>query len=170
MYKNLLKGVQEDLQRKELLENIYDTEVFRELEKNLNPAGTMSPQEKERLTKLLATPCALPYDFDGTMEAWLLRISIWGKLSIKRKDPEERVNRAMQNREFLIYLDNQDRNSVRGLWDAEELDINKIRFHRTFWSVLGKNVTEEIIVTIDLRPDLKKAISKMRSKLGWFRR
>jgi len=169
-YRGLLKNVEENLKEKQLLENIYDTEVFRELEKSLKPAGALSSQERERLSKLLATPSALPYDFDGTMEAWLLRISIWGRINVKRKDPEERVNRTMQNREFLIYLDNQDRNSVRGLWKAEELDINKIRFHRTFWSVLGKNVTEEIIVTIDLRPDLKRAIKKMRSKLGWFRR
>jgi len=169
-YINLLKSVQESIKEKELLENIYDTEVFRELEQKLKPAGKMSPQEMERIGKLLATPSALPRDFDRTMEAWLLRISIWGKLSIRRKDPEEKVNRTMRNMELVSYLGDTTRNSLRGRWDAEELDLNKIRFFRAFWSVRGKKVTEEIIVTIDLRPDLKKAIKKMRSKLGWFSR
>lgn len=167
-YKNLLSGVITDLKEKEILESIYDTEVFKELEQKLKPAGKMSQQEKEEIAELLATPTALPQDFDGTLEAWLLRISIWGRISIKRKDPEDRVDRTLQNMEFLYYVDNQSRNAQRGVWDVEELDINRIRFHRTFWSLLGKNVTEEIMVTIDLRPDLKQAIRKMRRNLGWF--
>ena len=169
-YDKLLKDVNESLQEKDILESIYDTEVFRELEQKLKPAGNMSQSEKERISKLLATPSALPRDFDGSMEAWLLRISIWGRISVKRKDPEDKVNRSMSNRELLAYLGNEGRNSTRGRWDAEELDINKIRFFRDFWAIQGKNVTEEIIVTIDLRQDLKTAIKKMRSKLGWFSR
>jgi len=168
-YQNFVNSVVTDLKKKEILESIYDTEIFKELEQKLKPAGTMSAREKEEIATLLATPTALPQDFDGTLEAWLLRISIWGRISIKRTDPEEKVrNRTMQNREFLHYVDNQPRNNIRGTWDVEELDINKIRFHRTFWSLLGKNVTEEIIVTINLRTDLKRAIKKMRRNLRWF--
>ena len=168
-YKNLLSGVTVDLQEKEILEGIYDTEVFKELEQKLTPVK-LSSQERERLARLLATPDATPQDFDGTIEAWLLRISVWGKLSFKRKDPEDRVNRTISRNEFMRYSDNQSRNAQRGLWEVQEVAINKIRFHRTFWSLLGKNVTEEMIVTIDLRSDLKSALQKMRRKLGWFRR
>lgn len=169
-FNTTLKYVEESLKENEILEGIYDTEIYRELEMSIKPSGDMSPEERERLTQLLATPSAMPHDFDGTAEAWLLRISIWGKIKIFRKDPEDRVNREMQSREFLYYFANDNRNNLRGPWDIEELDINKIKFSRKFWSIQGKNVTEEIIVTIDLRPDLKRAIGKVRSKLGWFRR
>jgi len=169
-YKELLSGVKVDLKEKEILEGIYDTEVYKELEQKLKPVGKMSSQEREDIARLLSTPDATPQDFDGTLEAWLLRISIWGRISIKKKDPEDRVNRTITRSEFLHYADNQSRNAQRGLWEVEEVEINKIRFYRTFWSFLGKNVTEEMIVTIDLRPDLKSALKKMRRTLGWFRR
>ena len=168
-YTNLLKSITTSLKEKEILEGIFDMEIFKELEQKLRPVGTMSPQEREEIASLLSTPSALPHDFDGTLEAWLLRISIWGRISITRKDPEDNVNRTVSKSEFLAYVDNQSRNAQRGLWKTEEVELNKIRFFRTFWSLIGKNVTEELVVKIDLRPDLKIALKKMRRKLGWFR-
>lgn len=168
LYEGILGSVNESLKGRDILEGIFDTEIFRELEQKLKPVGTLSPQERDDIAQLLATPDAKPQDFDGTLEAWLLRISIWGKFTITRKDPEDKVNRTLSRQEFLAYMDNQSRNAQRGLWNVEEKELNIIRFHRTFWSLLGKNVTEEMIVTIDLRPDLKSALKKMRRKIGWF--
>ena len=168
LYEGILGSVKNTLKGREVLEGIFDTEIFRELEQKLKPVGTMSPQERDEVAQLLATPDAKPHDFDGTLEAWLLRISIWGKFTITRKDPEDNVNRTVSRQEFLAYMDNRSRNADRGLWHVEEVEINIIRFHRTFWSFTGKNVTEEMRVTIDLRPDLKSALKKMRRKIGWF--
>ena len=167
-YTQLLNGVTKNLKEKEILEGIFDTDIFKELEQKLKPAGNLSPQKREEIATLLSTPSAVPRDFDGTLEAWLLRISIWGKSTIVRKDPEDGINRTISKNEFLSYVDNQGRNRQRGTWDVEEKEINKIRFHRTFWSFKGRNVTEEILVTIDLRADLKTALKKMRRKIGWF--
>jgi hypothetical protein len=75
-------------------------------------------------------------------------------------------NKDVSTDYFLNYTDNKNRTAIYGKWIIEELAINKIRLHRTFWSILGKNVTEEFIVEIDLRSDLKTILTKVRKSNG----
>jgi hypothetical protein len=167
-YIKFLEDITKDLKEKEIIEMIYREDFFKELEQKLMLTEKLSPEERERIAHQLATPSAMPYDFDVTLEAWLHRISFWGKIKITRHDPEGNIRRTLTQDEFLSYTDNQSINSQRGLLQAEELDINKIRFSRKFWAVMGKEVTEEIIVEIDLRDAIKDALKKARKELGWF--
>jgi len=149
-------------------EGMFDTEMFKHLQKKYKVSDQpISDDEKEEIDAMLATPDARPALFDGTLEAWLLRISLWGKIKITHKNPEDRVTEVMSTDRFLNYIDDQERNATYGLWIVEALAMNKIRFYRKFWSYLGKEITEEMIVDIDLRPDLKTKLNKIRGFLGW---
>jgi hypothetical protein len=67
----------------------------------------------------------------------------------------------MSNDEFLDHVDNKVLNRMYGKWKLEEVKINRIRFYREFWGMDGKDVTEEMIVDIDLRPDLKQKLKQI---------
>lgn len=144
--------------------NIFDTDIYNEFSEYHKGAKLpeLTKEEQEKVNRLFAEPCALPYAEDGTLEAWLLRISIWGKIKITHKNPEDGTNRTLTNRQFLEYVDDQKLNKMYGKWMLEEVKINRIRFHRTFYTINGKNETEELIVDIDLRPDLKERLRKAR--------
>jgi len=144
-------------------EGIFDTDIYKELsDKYKNEKfPSLSVEEKEKVDALLAEPCALPYEQDGTLEAWLLRISLWGEISINWKNPENNTNKKITTDEFLEYIDNQEWNKMYGKWKLEEVKINKIRFYRKFWGIEGKNIVEEIIVNIKLRPDLQKKLKQI---------
>lgn len=144
-------------------DNIFDTDVYQELSNKYKNTKfpKLTDNEKEEIDALLAEPCALPYEQDGTLEAWLLRISLWGKIKITWKNPEEGINRTISNNEFLNHVDNQELNKMYGKWKLEEAKVNKIRFYREFWGIDGNNIVEEMIVDIDLRPDLKKKLKQI---------
>jgi len=146
----------------------WENSIFQELSKDRQWADwdSFSDVEKKRIDKMLAYPDPRPMDFDVTLEAWILRISNWGKIKITHKNPEDGINRTMSTHEFLYYLDDQDRNAAYGLFNVEVPKIELVRYYREFWSIYGKKVTEEILVAIDLKPSLKKALKKVRGLKG----
>ena len=154
-----------------------DNQIFDELSKDRQVADwdTFSDAEKKKIDTMLSYPDPLPMDFDDNLEAWLLRISNWGKIKITHKNPEDRINRTMDADQFLSYIDNQDRNGAYGLFDVEAPKIDRVRYYRSFWSIDGKKVTEEIIVDIDLKPSLKESLKRAKKKnsflgkLGFFK-
>jgi hypothetical protein len=148
---------------RDILESIFDTDIFKEFSNKYKNVKfpELNDKEKDEVNSMLAEPCAMPYEEDRTFEAWLLRISIWGKIKITHKNPEDGTNEVLSNSRFLDYVDNQEVNRMYGKWILEEVAINKIRFYREFWGINGKNNVEEIIVDIDLRPDLKKKLRQI---------
>ena len=44
----------------------------------------LTPEQSEEEKKILGYPSTRPMDFDGTLEAWLLRLSVWGTVAIKQ--------------------------------------------------------------------------------------
>ena len=145
--------------------SVFDTDVYKECSDKYKNTKfpKLSAAEKEEVDALLAEPCAMPYEQDGTLEAWLLRISLWGKIKITWKNPEDYVNKTMSNSEFLDHVDDQELNGMYGKWRLEEVEINRIRFYREFMGINGENNVEEMIVDIDLRPDLKEKLRRARN-------
>ena len=148
-------------------ERFYGTDVFKHFSKKYpNKLGksNLSDEEKRRIETLMALPDARPCPGDGTIEAWLLRISLWGKIKITHNNPDEDVRNASMNYDqFISYADDQARNEVYGKWNAEYPKINLVKWVRRFYSFYkNKDVTEEIIVEIDLRDDLKARLKEAR--------
>ncbi len=142
---------------------IFDTEQYKRIKKLYEGTiskANLSNEEKAEIDRRLACPDARPALFDGTLEAWLLRISLWGKIKITRYDPDAQTTTNMDDDMFLNYIDNKERNDWLGKFIIEAVEVNKIRFYRKYDGVTGMEVTEEIMVEIDLRPDLKERLKK----------
>lgn len=151
---------------KQLLEGIFDTGIFKEYAQKYTPPKLS--EEEQQLAKIrfdypsiMISPDEATY---GTLEAWLYRISRWGSIKITRKDPEDKINKEITRDEFLDYVDNQIRNNYRGRWDVNQEDVNIIKFSRRFWSILGKEIIEEMVVTVNLRPEIKKIFKKVQKQ------
>ena len=122
-------------------EGIYSTDVFnffkKQYSKNTDNAK-LSDAEKERVDALLALPDARPAVGDGTLGAWLLRISLWGKIKITHNNPDEKIrNVSMAYDQFLRYIDDQRRNSTYGKWNVEYPKIDLVKFKRKFYLRTG---------------------------------
>jgi len=149
-------------------EGLKDTEAFKYLSQKYGVDNKkLSDAEVDSIRTKLATPDARPMDFDGTFEAWLLRISGWGKIKITHKNPEYNINKTITIPRFLELVGDDERNAAYGIWNVGGLEINKILFSRQFWSINGKKIKEEIIVEIDLRADLKKRLKQVRKPFGF---
>jgi len=145
-------------------EGVFDTNVFKKFSQKYSTSDIkLTNKDLDNIHKIMMIPDARPGDFDGTLEAWFLRISIWGRISITHKNPEKRVNRKITQNQFLDYVDDQELNATYGIWNIEEVYINRIRLYREFWSMQGKEVVEELVVDINLRPDIKKALKNKRT-------
>jgi len=120
----------------------------------------LTEDEKSRIKQLMSVPDARPADFDGTLEAWLVRIGLWGKITIRKKDPENRINKEIDKDEFLNYITKDELNLIRGKWTVKEEKVNVIKFEREFWTINGRNEKEELIVEINLRDDLKRLLRR----------
>lgn len=145
---------------KAVKESIYDTEVYDDMIDKYGESNTkLSAEDKKKIDTLLALPDIRPYDEEGTLEAWLLRISLWGKIKIIQNCPADNIrNKKLTNQEFLYYIDNQVLNDTYGLWEIDVMAFNKIKYYRS----CGNGKTEELIIEIDLRPDLKKILKKVK--------
>lgn len=156
-----------------IYEGFFDTDVMKYLQdkegKKLKNVR-LSDAEKQRIDQLLAIPDARPSTGDQTFEAWLLRISIWGKIKITHNNPDEKIRNASMNYDqFLDYIDDQRRGAIYGKWAIEYPKIELVKFVRKFYSFnVGKEVVEEIIVEIDLRDDLRAILKKVRKSTGLF--
>ncbi len=115
----------------------------------------------EELIDAINNPSILP-DFvrDGSVRAWLLRISTWGKLNFLYVDPEHRLKKKVSYDEFFEHLTDKSIIKDFGTWDYEQLAVNKMQFTRTYPSIDGNKYTEKYILEIDLLPELKAAIKR----------
>jgi len=160
---DILDGVKEI--KKAMDEGIFDTDVYKALVGKHGTGDKVSDEDRKRIETMLALPDMKPYDEDGSLEAWLLRISLWGKIRITQDNPISSgnvKNREISTDDFLDHVDNRTMNSVFGKWEIKELAINKLMFYRTCWGIDGKNKQETITVEVALRPDLENLLKKAR--------
>lgn len=114
----------------------------------------------ESIDDMLNTPTILPCSFDQTIQAWLVRISLWGKLKILHIDPENRKRENVSQSQLIAAIFNDELLRLWGQWGLEELAINKVRMYREHYGIDGKEYTEEFIIEIELKPELRKALGK----------
>jgi len=128
----------------------------------------MTPEEKESMRHELTTPDMRPQPFDVSLDGWLDRIELWGKVSYMHIDPENKVKDKVSRNQFMGRMADQNLLKMFGTWHIEELNINKIKIYRKYVGMDAKDYTEEFIVSIDLRDELKPAL-KAGGIVGWLR-
>jgi len=118
-------------------------------------APKMTPHE------MLSYPDPRPQVFDISMDFYLDRISLWGKLNFYYSDTFYRVkNQQITRKRFLELIRDEDMLQMFGVWDVEVLAHNKILFTRTYKGLDGKKHKQELLIVIDLREELKNALRR----------
>lgn len=117
----------------------------------------LTEQELEAMRAAASVPDVRPCDFDLTLNGWMARISLWGKVKIRYSDPEFKVNKEITVDQFLAKMGNPDA-TRDGKFDVDRKDINKVELFREYGGIRGKIYRESFMVTVDLKPELKKAL------------
>ena len=118
----------------------------------------LSKSEVNRIKSQLGSPDIRPQSFDVTFEAWLKRISLWGKINIEHNDPELRRKKKINQSQFIRLATDDQLLKMLGQWDIERKDINKVELFREYIGIDGKKKKESFLVTVDLNPEIKKAL------------
>jgi len=115
--------------------------------------GKLSQEESARIRRELAHPDVRPCTFDVTFEAWLRRLSLWGKIRIVHIDPEltGRAKKEVTQGQFIKRVTDPE----LGRWHTEALDYNKVVLYRNYVGYDGKTYREQFIVTVDVKDEIK---------------
>lgn len=124
------------------------------------PKGKLSPEGLERVNAQLAHPDPRPCEFDKTFEAWLMRLSLWGTLTITHIDPEFQQKEVLNQEKFLYLLTDESLLEAFGAWHIELVEVNVVRFWRNITGLDGRNYTEACVVEIDLKPELRRQLGR----------
>lgn len=116
----------------------------------------LSASEVDKLRDELADPEILPCSFDVTIPDWLARISRWGKVTVYHRDPENfRGKRKVTNQQMDRRLGDVGVNKMFGRWSVEKKKLTKVVFYRDYIGFSGKHYTEQFIVSVKLRKELR---------------
>ena len=127
--------------------------------------------ELDDIQRKMAHPDMKPGNFDGTLEAWLIRIGMWGNIAITLNDPENGIrNKKITNSQFLDIADNQEDNRVFGLWEIDKKEVSYLVFYKKYIAYNGKQYKKEMHVKVKLKSGLQKALDNAKKKkiFGWF--
>jgi len=109
--------------------------------------------------KILTYPEILPCAFDINLERWLYRISFWGKLKIVHLDPVVGRKQTITQNQLTKLLSDPTMLNTFGKWTVKKLDIKSIEIWRDYKEFGGKKRHETIIVDIELKDAIKKALN-----------
>lgn len=116
----------------------------------------LSPSEVKKLRDEVAEPEILPCSFDVTIPGWLARIGRWGKVTIQHKDPENfKGKRRVTNQQMDRRLGDVGVNKMFGRWSVDKKGLTKVVFYRDYIGVSGRHYTEQFIVSVKLRKELR---------------
>lgn len=118
----------------------------------------LSPSEVARIKSQLGSSDFRPQAFDVTLEAWLKRISLWGKINIVHNDPELRRKKKISQSQFIRLATDDQLLKMLGQWDIDRKDVNKVELFREYVGIDGKKKKESFLVTVDLNSEIKKAL------------
>lgn len=111
----------------------------------------------------LALPNMSPNYIDVTLEGWLWRLKTnWGEVSIEHDNPVLSRKGKITQEQFLTLMGNEANKRAYGEWEIEHLDFSRLTFWRNVHDFSGSRKKERIVVSIKLRPELKKATSWWR--------
>ncbi len=106
--------------------------------------------------EVMSTPSMMPQDFDQTVNGWIARLSLWGSFDIVYHDPILKRKDKLTKEQLIEKLSDQEMIETFGNWDIEELSVTKIEIKRSYEGMRGKQLTEKIIFSIDLKPEIKE--------------
>jgi len=107
---------------------------------------------------LVRNPDVLPCAADRTIDFWLDRLSLWGKLQVKYYAPDSRWGKRITTSRLLAILTDPNMVNVFGKWQHKKLSVKSVEISRAYRGYDGRVHREKLIVDIDLDPDMKMAL------------
>ena len=107
---------------------------------------------------MLAQPEVMPCYFDNTIEAWLYRIGMWGKLQVKHTDTNPTINRWITVGELEKLLTDDSTLNTFGNWNAEKLTYKSLVLKRDYVGPDGRKHKERLWIDIELKPEIKRGM------------
>ena len=111
------------------------------------------PYDEEEVIRQLQNPSLEFVPEDRTLDAWLYRISLWGKVTFLYRNDKSALPKELTEKQVIKKL-SSDLNT-KGRWSTKRIGIDTLVMKRT-WSERGKSRWEEITLVVDLRPELKR--------------
>lgn len=121
-----------------LVEGLFDTK--KEIEANIKSFNVM------------------PNVTDVSFESWILRLSLYGKISYHYRNTEKRENGDTNFNKFMDVMDRDHVLKTLGEWDVEKTAPDTVVFYKEFWGMDGKSHEEEFVVSVKFRPEVKKIL------------
>jgi len=123
---------------------------------------TLSAADAARMRKELGTATIMPQPFDSTLEAWLHRLSLWGKVKVHHIDPEftGRSRQSVTTGRMIKKLADPSLLKAFGVWGTDEVAVNKVTLFREYVGLSGKRYKEQFFVEVELKPELKQALKR----------
>lgn len=131
-------------------------EYIRVYENELLLNEVLSKAEIERMRAEVATPEILPCTFDVSIPGWLERIGLWGKITIRHKNPEKwRGKRKVTKQQFINGLMPDAITKYFGKWEFIKKGLTKVECHRTYFGIDGKKYVEKFLISVKLKKELR---------------
>ncbi|MBA7493707.1 hypothetical protein ES702_04269 [subsurface metagenome] len=111
------------------------------------------------LKKQLMTPTFLPCDFDVTVPGWLARLEVWGRLKYVYVNPYTKRKESITKNAMVNQMENVSLFKMVGEWEFAEEPGYTVSASREYTDVDDKKYVEKYLITVDLRPELKKELS-----------
>jgi hypothetical protein len=116
----------------------------------------LSATELATMRDELSTPEVLPCVFDVTIPGWMARIELWGRISIVHKDPETFCGkRNVTKKQFIDRISDESLTKMLGKWSIKKNGMTSVTFVRDYVGLDGKHYKEELIIDVDLKPELR---------------
>jgi len=122
----------------------------------INLVEALTKAQVNQIRKEVSTPEILPCDFDVSIPGWIERIKLWGQIIIQHKNPEEfRGKKKVTVGQFVNRLQTEDIKKMLSCLFIEKKGLAKVRFYKDYIGRDDKVYTEEFIVSVKLRRELK---------------
>jgi len=131
----------------------------------LDYASGPEPSANRQVQEDLSSPEIVPVSTDGTIEAWLVRIGLWGNVRFSYQEPNAEQRLPVQQSEFLNRMNDESRTRMFGRWGVVKDGLSAMHFERTFVDTDDEKKVERLFVEVDLKPEVKKALEDYWSEV-----
>jgi len=139
-------------------------DLFNELTEASNQPLCEAEPPYAHIRELSRVPEVMPCAFDVTIDFWLDRINLWGKLHITRTDPYTKKKEKLTKSKLLDIVTDPTLLNVAGKWNFKKLSLTSVEMYREYVDLAGKKVKESVIIEVELDPVIQGVIDYWKKR------
>lgn len=131
------------------------------------PSVPIDPERKREVEENIKSLDVKPNLTDVSFEAWIMRISLYGKLTFAYRNTDTGEDGVVEMNTFLDRTESDHRAGTLGDWDVKKTHSNMVSFTRVFEGHRGDECEEEFLVAVMIRPELVEAFAQQEEQEGF---